>query len=155
MVTIRRNEFTVAIATLVLLVYIFALSVISQVVSPLVADKTISNTGSMRTIGVGVYWNENCTNEVSFVDWGILDINSSKNIKVYIRNEGNSGATLTMYASNWNPSNAADYIDFSWDYAGQVIDADEVHEVIFTLEISSDVQGIASFIFDTTVVGSS
>lgn len=154
MVTLKRSEFTVVIAALALLMYTLALSVISQVASPSISDKTISNVGSVKAIGVGVYWYENCTSEVSFIDWGMLEPGSSKNVTVYIRNEGNSVANLTMYASNWNPLNASDYMDLSWNYEGQDINVSEVLEVTFTLIISPEIQGITSFSFDIVIVGS-
>ena len=154
MVTLERNESTVVIAALALLMYTLALSIVSQVASPIVTDKTISNVGSVKAIGVGVYWDENCTSEVSSINWGIIEPGSSKNVTVYIRNEGNSAASLTMNVSNWNPSNASDYMDLSWDYQRQDINVSEVLEVAFTLVISSEIQGITSFSFDIVIVGS-
>ena len=154
MVTLKKNEFTVVVATLALIFYTLTLSVISQVTSSLQANRTISNVGEVQAIGVGIYWDQSCTTEVSSINWGIIEPGSSKNVTIYIRNEGNSVASLTMNASNWNPSNASDYIDLSWDYQGQVINVSEVLEVTFTLVISSEIQGITSFSFDIVIVGS-
>lgn len=155
MVTFKRNEFTVAIAALALLMYTLTLSVVSQVASPSLSEKTISNVGSVEAIGVGVFWDANSTSEVSSINWGIIEPDSSENVTVYIRNEGNSAVNLTMYVSNWNPSNASNYMVLSWDYAGQVIDAGEVLQVTFNLAVSTEIQGITSFSFDIVIVGSS
>jgi len=114
----------------------------------------MSNVGEVKAIGVGIYWDQTCTTEVSSINWGIIEPGSSKNVTVYIRNEGNSVASLTMNASNWNPSNASDYIDLSWNYEGQVINVNEVLEVTFTLTISTEIQGIISFSFDIVIIGS-
>jgi len=154
MVTLKRNEFAVAIATLALLMYTLALSVVSQVVSPVVTDETVSNVGSVKAIGVGVYWYENCTSEVSFIDWGMLEPGSGENVTVYIRNEGNSVASLSMDTSNWSPSNASNYITLSWDYVGVSITPSEVVQVTFTLSVSASIEGIMSFSFDIIIVGS-
>jgi len=154
MVTLKKNEFTVVVATLALIFYTLTLSVISQVTSSLQQNTTISNVGEVKGIGVGIYWDQSCTTEVSSINWGTIEPGSSKNVTVYIRNEGNSVVNLTMYASNWNPSNASDYIDLSWDYGGQSIDVSEVLEVTFTLVISTEIQGITSFSFDIVVIGS-
>jgi len=155
MVTLKRNEFTVAIATLALLMYTLTLSVVSQVASPSLSEKTISNVGSVEAIGVGVFWDANCTSEVSSINWGIIEPGSSENVTVYIRNEGDSAVNLTMYASNWNPSNTSNYMVLSWGYAGQVINASEVLQVTFNLAVSTEIQGITSFSFDIVIVGSS
>lgn len=154
MVKLKKNEFTVVVATLALIFYTLTLSVISQVTSSLQQNTTISNVGEVKGIGVGIYWDQNCATEVSSINWGIIEPGSSKNVTVYIRNEGNSVASLTMSVSNWNPSNASDYIDLSWNYQGQVINVSEVLEVAFTLIISSEIQGITSFSFDIVIVGS-
>jgi len=154
MVTLKRNESTVVIAALALLMYTLALSIVSQVVSPVVTDETVSNVGSVKAIGVGVYWNENCTSEVSFIDWGMLEPGSGENVTVYIRNEGNSVASLSMDTSNWSPSNASNYITLSWDYVGVSITPSEVVQVTFTLSVSASIEGIMSFSFDIIIVGS-
>ena len=154
MVTLKKNELTVVVATLALIFYTLTLSVITQVTSSLQPNRTISNVGEVQAVGVGVYWDQSCTNEVSSINWGIIEPGSSKNVTVYIRNEGNSVASLTMNASNWNPSNASDYIDLSWDYQGQDINVSDVLEVTFTLIISAEIQGITSFSFDIVIVGS-
>ena len=154
MVTLKRSEFTVVIAALALLMYTLALSIVSQVASPSLTDKTVSNVGSVKAIGVGVYWNNSCTSEVSFIDWGMLEPGSSENVTVYIRNEGNSVASLSMDTSNWSPSNASIYITLSWDCGGVSINPGEVLPVIFTLSVSASIEGITSFSFDIVIVGS-
>jgi hypothetical protein len=154
MVTLKRNEFTVAIATLILLVYTLTLSVVSQVASQSLIDRTIGNKGSVKAIGVGVYWDENCTNEVSFIDWGVIEPGFSENVTVYIRNEGNSLTSLSMETTNWNPSNASQFITLNWDYNGQQINPNEVIKVTFTLSVSASIEGITSFSFDLVIVGS-
>jgi len=59
-----------------------------------------------------------------------------------------------MYASNWSPSNASDYLTLSWDYGGQSINPDDVAQVTFTLSVDASIEGITSFSFDITIVGS-
>lgn len=154
MVTLKRNESTVVIAALALLMYTLALSIVSQVASPVLTDKTVSNVGSVKAIGVGVYWDENCTSEVSSINWGMLEPGSGENVTVYIRNEGNSVASLSMDTSNWIPSNASDYITLSWDYGGVSISPGEVVQVTFTLSVSASIEGVTSFSFDIVVMGS-
>jgi hypothetical protein len=153
-VTLKKNESIVVVATLALIFYALTLSVISQVTSSLQSNRTMPSVGEVKAIGVGIYWDQSCTTEVSSIEWGVLEPGSSKNVTVYIRNEGNSAANLTMNTSNWNPANASDYIDLSWDYQGQVINVNEVLEVTFTLIVSSEIQGITSFSFDIIIVGS-
>ncbi len=149
-----KSERIVAIATLALIVYTLALALTGQVMSAIQANRTITNAGAVKAIGVGVYWNPNGTNMVTSINWGAIEPGSSTNRTCYIQNEGNSPSTLSMTTSNWNPSNASDYISLSWDYGGQLINPDELIQVIFTLSISDSVEGITSFSFDIIIVGS-
>ena len=149
-----KSERIVAIATLALIVYTLALALTGQVMSAIQANRTISNAGAVKAIGVGVYWNPDGTNMVTSINWSILEPGSSTNRTCYIQNEGNSASTLSMNATNWNPSNASDYISLTWDYGGQPVNPGELIQVIFTLSISDSVEGITSFSFDITIVGS-
>jgi len=149
-----KSERIVAIATLALIIYTLALALTGQVMSTIQANRTISNAGAVKAIGVGVYWNSNGTNMVTSINWGTLEPDSSTNRTCYIQNEGNSASTLSMNTSNWDPSNASDYISLNWDYGGQPVNPGELIPVIFTLSISDSVEGITSFSFDITIVGS-
>ena len=150
----KSREFIVASATLTLVTYVLALSLAGQVLSATQTSRTVSNAGTVKAIGVGVYWGNECTNATSSVDWGTLEPGSSENITCYIRNEGNSVSTLSMYTSNWSPSNASGYMSLSWDYCEQPINVDEVIQVMFTLSVDAGISGITSFSFDIAIVGS-
>jgi len=144
----------IAGATLTLVTYVLALSLVGQVLSAVQTSRTVSNAGTVKTVGVGVYRDTACTSVLSSVDWGVLEPGSSENVSCYIRNEGSSVSTLSMYTSNWNPSNASGYMSLSWDYGEQPIDVDEVVQVTFTLSVDAGIEGITSFSFDITIVGS-
>jgi len=150
----HKLEVAVAAATLILVVYTLALSILTQVMSsPLQENKGISNAGSLRSVGVGVYWDASLTDKVSWIDWGMLESGSNKTASVYIRNEGNLVVGLTLQTSNWNPSNTLDYMNLTWDYGGQTVSVGEVVQVTFMLSVSPSVKGIANFSFDILIVG--
>lgn len=143
------NERVVATATLALIVYTSALALAGYVISEIQANsQPISNAGEVKAIGVGVYWNSDGTNGVTSINWGILEPGSSMNRTCYIQNEGNSASTLSMNTTNWDPTNASDYISLTWDYGGQLVNPDEIIPVVLTLAISDSVTGITGFSFD-------
>jgi hypothetical protein len=113
----------------------------------------LNSVGTVKALGVGVYWDNGCSQAVSSMDWGLAEPGAVKNVTVYIRNEGNTPITLYLQTSNWNPTNAADYISLSWNYSGQTIGANQVVTVTFSLSISSNIQGITTFSFDIVIVG--
>ena len=149
-----RDETKVLVATFLLVVYGLALSMASPVMSPVQFNETISNTGSITAVGVGIYWNQEGTNRVTSIDWGTLEPDSNTSVTVYIKNEENSAVTLGLYTSNWNPSNTSDYVSLTWDYGGQFINAEEIVQVTLMLSVSADISGITTFSFDITIIAS-
>jgi len=115
--------------------------------------ETISNVGSLKTIDIEAYWDANLTNRVNGINWGLLEPGGQKSFSIYLHNEGNSAVTLSESTSNWNPSAAATYLTLSWNYNGQIIEADKNLQVTLTLSVSANITGITSFSFDIIVVG--
>lgn len=115
------------------------------------ASTTISNTGNVKAVGVGVYWDSGCSQEVSLIEWGSLDPGETSSVTVYVRNEGNVAVTLNMSTENWDPPEASSYITLSWDYSGQTLEPGESIGVTLTLSISSDVQNVTEFDFDIVI----
>ncbi|HKZ94582.1 MAG TPA: hypothetical protein VJ249_08400 [Candidatus Bathyarchaeia archaeon] len=147
----ERKEKIVAGAAIGLVLYTLVLAMIGPMVSSALANRTVSNAGSVKAIGVDVYWDQACTNPVSSINWGTLDPGSNKSTTIYIKNTGNSPITLAMTTSNWNPSNASNYMTLIWNYGGQTLNANEVIQARFTLTVSSNITGITNFSFDITI----
>jgi hypothetical protein len=115
--------------------------------------KTISTVGSLKTLGIGAYWDENATDKVKWIDWGKIEPGAQNNVEIYFHNEGNSAVTLSQSTSNWSPSVASNYLTLSWDYNGQKIEEGENLQVTLTLSVSANIAGVTDFDFDIIVVG--
>ena len=148
---LERKEGIVAGAAVALVLYTLSLSLFGPMVAAALRNQTITNAGSVMAIGVGVYWDQACANTVSSIDWGIIEPSMNVNKTIYIRNEGNTAATLNMTTSNWDPSSASSYMALSWDYSGQTLTVNEVRQVKLTLAVSPDITGITNFSFDITI----
>jgi hypothetical protein len=144
-----RTKPLIVVATFVLLLFMMV-----QVMSLVPVSKTISNVGSVKAVGVGVYQDIGCTSPLSSIDWGALDPGSNNNVTVYIRSEGNSVVSLTMNTTNWNPSTASNYMTLTWNYGGQSINVGAAVQVKLTLSVSASVAGITNFSFDINIVAS-
>jgi len=127
---------------------------ILQVMSAIQSSTLISNVGTIRAIGVGAYWDASLTNRTTTINWGTLDPGTQKSFAIYVRTEGNSAITLSLNASNWNPSTASTYMTLSWDYNGQTINVSGNVRVTLTLTVSASITGISNFNFDIVIVGS-
>ncbi len=119
----------------------------------LTTQETIQGTGSIKGMGFGIYWDQQCTDATSSLDWGLLEPGSTRDFTLYLRNEGNSALTLSMASENWSPANATDYLTLTWNREGQQVNPDEVLQFVITLSVSADVQNIDSFSFDITISG--
>lgn len=134
-----------------LVLVVISASILGAALSAIQANRTISNAGSIRGIGVGIYWNNACTNQTSSINWGVIDPGANKTITVYVRNEGNAATTLSMAAQNWNPSAASSYLTLRWNYASQTLSVNQVLQTRLTLIVSRTISGITGFSFDITI----
>jgi len=139
----------IALKPLAVLVSLVALIVLASGFTQ--SSVRIVGRGTVKAVGVGVFWDSNCTNPVSFIDWGMVEPGSMNNVTVYVRNDGNVAASISLATENWNPSNASAYLTLSWNYDGRQLNPLDVIQVTLTLAVSSSVQGIASFSFDIII----
>jgi hypothetical protein len=150
----RIFKLIVATSTVILLSGILSGLIIVNVRSIYQTSSTISNVGTFKAIGIGVYWDNSRTNRVTEINWGLLEPGNKKSFTIYISNEGNAPLTLSMSTSNWNPSSAANYLTLTWSNIGQRINAGVTAQLTLTLTVSPTVSGINSFNFDIIAVGS-
>jgi hypothetical protein len=134
----------VAVAAVVLNVLVAAL---------LIGYNTITNTGSVKGVGVGVYWDADCTDSVSSIDWGFLEPGETTNVTIYIKNEGNIPVVLNMTTENWVPASASDYITLTWYREGYLLDSDSVVQSVLTLSVDPNISEVTSFSFDIVIAG--
>lgn len=119
------------------------------------SETTVSNSGVLKTIGIGVYWDYGLTSKASTADWGVLQPGTQKSFTVYVRNEENSPVTLSLSTSNWTPANASSYLTLTWDYNDQTISPGTQIQVTLTLTVSPSITGISNFNFDIIIVANS
>jgi hypothetical protein len=115
------------------------------------SSRTIAYANSISGVGVGVYWDQACTNRTLSLDWGPIEPGSNSNTMVYIRNEGNSAVSLWMTTSNWNPTAASGYLTLTWTYTGRILSAGEVIPMELILNVFLTVSGITDFSFDVVI----
>jgi hypothetical protein len=117
-----------------------------------ITSQKIPNTGNVKAIGVGVYWNSACTSNVTSIDWSSLEPGASANRTVYIKNKGNMRIILNMTADNWS-TGAYGKITLSWNCEGYLLDPSSVIQAVLTLSVSSTINEVTSFSFDITITG--
>jgi hypothetical protein len=110
-----------------------------------------SGEGSIKGVGVGVYMDSSCNNQLTSVNFGLLEAGSQKQITFYLRNEGNADLALSMTSKDWNPIEAADYLSLTWNREGQQIRPNQVISCVLTLTVSPNIQGISSYDLTITI----
>jgi hypothetical protein len=117
-------------------------------------SRKISNTATIKTVGINVFQNVNLTSPVTSIDWGMLEPGQTKNCTVYLWSTSNVPISLSMYTANWNPTNASAFLSLSWNYKGQVIAPSASIPATFSLAVNASISGITTFSFDIWIVGS-
>jgi hypothetical protein len=152
-----RKEVIITSAMFLLIIYTASLSAVSQVYPADQAVASFSNAGSIQiqtSPGIGVYSDYACYNELNTASWGTLEPGDSQNIVCYVKNEGNTDIILSLETSNWSPTVAASYLSLDWNYNGQTIAVDDRVQIILTLSVDSNVEGVTDFSFDVSIVAS-
>jgi len=150
----RLVKLVTALVALVFLSGILSGFMLASVRSSNQTSSTLSNVGTVKAIGIGVYWDAGLTNRTTSINWGTLDPGTQKSFTLFMQNEGNSAITLSLSTSNWNPSTASTYMTLTWNYNNQLINAGATTQVTLTLTVSPSATGITNFGFDTILVGS-
>jgi hypothetical protein len=135
---------------------ILVIAVMGTLVSALgaiIASKTISNTGNLNAVGVGIYQDGGCATALTSINWGSLDPGVTREYTIFVKNEGTIALKLNMAAGNWNPISASNYLTVSWSRENYVLSPGNVISATLTLTISSSVTGITDFSFDVTITG--
>ena len=118
------------------------------------SSKSIVYASSVNGFGVGIYWNQACTNKTLSLDWGLITAGSSNTLVVYVKNEGNSPVSLVLETSNWTPVTALEYMSLNWNYSGQVLSAGQVIPLELTLTVYPTISEISNFSYDTIITTS-
>jgi hypothetical protein len=105
---------------------------------------------------IGVYSDAHCTQSVSSINWGTIQLGETQEFDVYVRNEGNETQYLSVATLDWQPENAYLSLNFSWSCQNTTMAVGQVVKVIQTLHVPSDFAGgFSSFSFNIVFQGES
>lgn len=142
----RTNKKAILAATCLLIIVALATATVSF--SP---SKSIVYASTVKGFGAGIYWDQSCTNRTLTLGWGRIEAGSNNTLVVYVKNEGNSAASLALKTSNWTPSAAVDHMSLNWNYSGQVLNLNQVISLQLTLTVDPAIKGVSNFSFDTSI----
>jgi hypothetical protein len=114
---------------------------------------TITNTGTIEALNVGVYQDSACTQPLSSINWGTLKPGTAANRTIYVKNTGNAAVSLNMTVTTWNPSIASSYITLTWDKQGSLVAVGNNVQALLVLSVSANVNGFTDFNCTTIISG--
>ena len=134
-------------------VAVAGIMMLTSVLALLQSNRSFSNTGTITTVNVGAYQDVGCTQVLSAIDWGSVVPGSSSNRTIYVKNTGNAQISLNMTVNTWSPSNAANYMNLTWNRESTVLNVGNSVATLLVLSVSASVTGITSFSFNATITG--
>lgn len=142
------------ISTAALFTFTAILAVLTVTTAGLLSvSHSISSTGSITAINVGVYSNSACTQELTLIEWGTISPGNSETRIIYLKNTGNAQITLSMASANWNPANANGPITVTWNKGGDTLDVGQVATATLTLSVAESISGVTNFSFNIIITG--
>jgi hypothetical protein len=116
-----------------------------------ISQTTIANSGTVIVIGVNLYWDSACQNEVTSIVWGPIYPGTSIDRYVYVKNQGTTAENLSMSYSNFIPSAAASYFSLVWNCSGYVLSVNDVPCAKLTLSVQQNIMDVQDFSFTIVV----
>jgi len=116
-------------------------------------SQNLNYNGTIATVNVDIYSDEDCTQPCTTVNVGTLNPGSTFTQTIYIKNEGTIPVTLSMNTNNWNPTFADDYLTLSWNRENHILEAETSCEATLTLTVATNADTLTSFSFTVTITG--
>jgi hypothetical protein len=137
-----------------LLVLVAIVAILSVAGSALVAillsgsdsEIYLPSVGTIKTIGVETYWDQNGENKIEALTWDEIKIEKDEwdeitmepiSTTVYVKSVSNFRVTMNIFLTDWSPEEISDYLTVSWDYEGEEMDPGDIIPVTLTLSASS------------------
>jgi hypothetical protein len=145
-VFLKSSYKTLFLVAIVAIISVASTTLVSILLSESDSEVYLPSLGTIKTIGVEVYWDPNGENRIETLSWDEIKIEKLEwneiktetvNTTVYVKSVSNFIVTLNLNLTDWNPEAISDYITISWDYNGTRLNPSEVIPVTITLSASS------------------
>jgi len=93
----------------------------------LTIQRRIPGKGQIVTTNLQIYWDAECTQIGSEIDWGQLRPGDIATKSAFAKNTGDVSINLSLSTENWDPSTASNYISLSWNYTGALVQPNQAN----------------------------
>jgi len=116
-------------------------------------QKDYYTNGSILSINVDLFWNEEMTLPVTNMAWFHIEVGATKYMEFIVANTGTTNLTLSLTTHDWLPEIAEDFIQVSWDQENMVLLKGEWVRAKVTISVSSSIVDVDEFSYTTTIIG--
>jgi hypothetical protein len=88
---------------------------------------------------------------VSSLNWGVLEPGQNKSLGLLISNTGNVVAQLIVKTQKWEPREAEQFLNLTWDLGYSALDVGNNVAVTLTLHVSPMIKNITAFSFEIVI----
>ena len=117
------------------------------------ANQTLSSSGTISAVNLGVYSDAGCTVPITTISWGNLAPGTQVTQTIYVKNTGNVVETLSMATNTWSPGNAGTYLTITWSPTLSSLGAGVSTSATLTLAASAGAGAISSFSCNIVITG--
>jgi hypothetical protein len=115
---------------------------LTLVTAGMIATQTIPSNGTVTTVNVGVYTDDQCTQNCTSINWGAIYPGNSTSTTVYVKNTGTVPITLSMT-----------YLNLTWNRQGEILAAGASVSANLNLTAASDTGDLTDFSFNIVITG--
>ena len=143
---LKASYKTLVLVAIVAVISVATASLVAMILSHSDDEIYLPSLGTIKTIGVEIYWDLDGENRRENLTWNEIQIQKLEgdevqmnqvNTTVYVKSVSNFRVTLNMFLTDWNPVEISDYLTISWDYNGTILNPGEIIPVTMTLSASS------------------
>ncbi len=138
---------------ILLAISIASLAAVIATAGVLTTQETLSTTGTITAINLGVFSDAACTTPITSINWGATSPGQQTTRTIYLKNTGNVAETLSMATNTWSPSNAISYLTVSWSPGTTSLAVGAVTPATLTLAANTGAGALSSFSVNIVITG--
>lgn len=142
---LRRVEY------LLLVFIIFATAFTSvNIYGSYIIQLNVRSSASIQSM-FGLYFDVDCTEKVSTLNWGSLEPGSHNILTIYVRNVGSRSSIVRLSSRNWTPSKLDASTYLSWNLENATVKPNEIRRAELTLHIGDNMFSVSELNFEVII----
>jgi hypothetical protein len=121
--------------------------------SSLLVSAASNKSNSAKNASLDIYSDRTCTNKISSISWGQLNVGESVNKTVYVKNTGTTTLTLSLVQADWYPESTINSTTCLWNRENTKLAPNQIVSAILILTATGNFNAPTNFSVDLNIVG--